>query len=231
MNRIYILTVLIFIAISADAQEFTTTYSKATFYADRFNHRRTSNGEIFNMDSLTAASKELPFGTILRVTNLLNDKSVIVRVNDRCPGYNGRTLDLSKAAAKRIEMLKQGVAGVKVENLGIVQNDRLSTFVASKVIKKVPETILPSLPSDATSFAVQIGTFKVKSNVDKLTAILTVNGFKNNKVKTQCKNDETLYKVTVGPYSTINEAQTALKKLRKQNFGGQLIKGDSYTAI
>lgn len=89
----------------------------ASFYADRFHGRMTANGDIFHRDSLTAAHKTLPFGTLVRVTNLSNDKQVIVRINDR--GMNGykRIIDLSPAAARELSMIKKGIQKVRVEEI------------------------------------------------------------------------------------------------------------------
>ena len=86
----------------------------ASYYADKFNGRKTANGEIFDENKLTAAHKTLPFGTIVKVTNLTNNKSVIVRVNDRGPFVAGRIIDLSKAAAKKINLIEAGVVKVTV---------------------------------------------------------------------------------------------------------------------
>jgi rare lipoprotein A len=86
----------------------------ASYYADEFNGRKTSNGEIFDMNDFTAAHRTLPFGTKLQVTNLKNGKSVIVRINDRGPFAEDRIIDLSKAAAEAIGMLNDGVAEVEI---------------------------------------------------------------------------------------------------------------------
>ena len=91
---------------------------KASWYGPGFAGRKTANGERFNPRALTAAHRTLPFGTKVRVTNLANGKSVVVRINDRGPYAGGRIIDLSKAAARRIGMLKQGVARVEVNALG-----------------------------------------------------------------------------------------------------------------
>jgi len=92
------------------------TYSGgASWYGPGFHGRLTANGETFNSNHLTAAHRTLPFGTKLRVTNLNNGRSVIVRVNDRGPFIKGRIIDLSAAAARRIKMIDSGVASVKVE--------------------------------------------------------------------------------------------------------------------
>ena len=90
----------------------------ASWYGTKFHGRRTSSGEIFDMNKLTAAHNELPLGTRVRVTNLKNQKSVIVRINDRGPFVRGRVIDLSYAAAKKIGMVKDGVVKVRIEVVG-----------------------------------------------------------------------------------------------------------------
>ena len=90
----------------------------ASFYGYDFAGRPTANGEIFNPNALTAASKTLPFGTLVRVTNRSNGRSVVVRINDRGPYVGNRTIDLSRAAAADIGMLNSGVASVDVEIVG-----------------------------------------------------------------------------------------------------------------
>jgi len=89
----------------------------ASFYGQEFAGQPTANGEIFDPSGLTAAHKEYPFNTILKVTNLKNKKSVIVRVNDRGPFVAGRTLDLSRGAAAQIGMIIDGVVKVRIEVL------------------------------------------------------------------------------------------------------------------
>ncbi|MBH2003580.1 MAG: septal ring lytic transglycosylase RlpA family protein [Sphingobacteriia bacterium] len=86
----------------------------ASYYADKYDGRKTSNGEIFRQRKLTAAHKTLPFGTKVKVTNLSNGKTVKVRINDRGPFIEGRIIDLSKAAAKKVNMISAGVAKVKI---------------------------------------------------------------------------------------------------------------------
>jgi rare lipoprotein A len=90
----------------------------ASYYADKYQGRPTASGERFDMNDLTAAHKTLPFGTRVRVTNLDNGKSVTVRINDRGPFVKGRVIDLSLAAAKRLDMVKAGVAPVKLRGAG-----------------------------------------------------------------------------------------------------------------
>lgn len=87
----------------------------ASFYGKRFHLRKTSNGEIFHMDSLTAAHKTLPFGTVLKVTRIETGGTVYVRVNDRLPRYSRRMIDLSRAAATQLDMIHDGISRVKLE--------------------------------------------------------------------------------------------------------------------
>jgi len=89
----------------------------ASYYADEFNGKKTANGEIYDMKDLTAAHPTYPFNTLVKVTNLSNGKSVEVRINDRMPQFKGRILDLSLAAANKIEMVNAGIQEVKVEVL------------------------------------------------------------------------------------------------------------------
>lgn len=87
----------------------------ASYYGPGFHGRRTANGETFNQNAMTAAHRTLPFGTKLKVTNLNNGQTAIVRVNDRGPYVGGRVIDLSVAAAKQIGSTHSGTAKVKLE--------------------------------------------------------------------------------------------------------------------
>ena len=92
----------------------------ASWYGPGFQGRKTASGVRFNMNALTAAHRSLPFGTQVRVTNVDNGRTVVVTINDRGPFTRGRIIDLSKAAASRLGMIKQGLAKVRVEAIGRV---------------------------------------------------------------------------------------------------------------
>ena len=87
----------------------------ASYYSRRYHGKRTASGEIFNMYQMTAAHRHLPFGSTVRVTNLRNNRSVIVRINDRGPYIRGRIIDLSLAAARQLDMVKAGIVRVQVD--------------------------------------------------------------------------------------------------------------------
>jgi rare lipoprotein A len=100
----------------------------ASYYGGKFHGRKTASGEIYHKDSLTAAHKILPFGTVLKVTNLKRNTSVIVRVTDRLPMSSKRQIDLSVAAARQLEMLRDGVGNVKIEAIDLDQLDKLIQY-------------------------------------------------------------------------------------------------------
>ena len=89
----------------------------ASWYGPGYHGRLTANGEVYDMEELTAAHQTLPFNTLVRVTNLENQRTVIVRINDRGPFVKGRIIDLSKSAARRLDLLGDGITKVTVEQI------------------------------------------------------------------------------------------------------------------
>lgn len=90
-------------------------HGKASYYADKYKGRKTSNGETYRHRKMTAAHKTLPFGTKVTVTNLQNRRKVKVKINDRGPFVAGRIIDLSKKAARKLDMVNDGVVTVEVK--------------------------------------------------------------------------------------------------------------------
>ncbi len=105
------------------AQDLSVIDGKATYYGNRAHGRRTASGERYDKDALVCAHRTLPFGTLVRVTNLNNQRQVVVRVIDRGPFAVGRVIDLSTAAARHLDMLRAGVVPVHLE----VVSNSLST--------------------------------------------------------------------------------------------------------
>jgi peptidoglycan lytic transglycosylase len=104
--------------VNSEAVTFTDLGKmKASWYGPKFHGKKTANGEIYNQMAYTAAHKSLPFGTLLKLTNPRNGKSVIVRINDRGPYIPGRQLDLSKGAAIELGVMANGVSKINVEEL------------------------------------------------------------------------------------------------------------------
>lgn len=102
---------------SASPSELTASSGKASYYADKFHGRKTASGQVYDKTKLTAAHKTLPFNTKVEVTNTKNKKKVIVLINDRLPATSTRSIDLSFAAAKQIDMIRDGVVDVSLRIL------------------------------------------------------------------------------------------------------------------
>ncbi|HPI36973.1 MAG TPA: septal ring lytic transglycosylase RlpA family protein [Ignavibacteriaceae bacterium] len=109
---------------TADALEFFRDYEiletveiSASYYGKKFNKKKTASGEIFDMNGISAAHYDYPFGTILRLTNISNNKQIIVKINDRTHKKSKRKIDLSLGAAKELDMIKEGIIKVKAEVL------------------------------------------------------------------------------------------------------------------
>ena len=190
--------------------------AEASYYADKFHGRKTANGETFNMYALTCAHKTLPFGTILRVTNLSNGKSVDVRVNDRGPFVTGREIDLSKAAAQKLDMIKTGTARVKIEIVnksGAATQNAKTTPSATKTSAKV---------QSASYWDVQVGSFSSRENANRVAQELLKNGFENVYFqKTSSVTRVVLKKVPDGSLSTIEA------KLRRNGYSDFVVKKNS----
>lgn len=175
--------------LSAQSYEVYKERAVVSYYAGDFHGKKTSNGEYFNMNDLTCASKSLPFNTILKVTNLSNGKSVNVRVNDRGPFVPGRELDLSKAAAIKLDMIKSGTATVRIEIVKKGPNTKVSQQTAAKAqkmmkqrfpneYKTVPETktVQKSYPK-GTNWDIQLGAFSTREKANVLAQKLLRQGF------------------------------------------------------
>lgn len=113
IRSIFILTGALFCLCSC-ARKITES-GQASFYADKFQGRRTANGETFRQGRLTAAHRTIAFGTKVKVINLANGRTVKVRINDRGPFVQGRIIDLSKKAARRLGMISTGVTPVEIK--------------------------------------------------------------------------------------------------------------------
>jgi rare lipoprotein A len=115
---VFLCTMQVFWVLNLFAQPYDIGYQEkgvASYYANKFHGRKTANGEKYNKNELTAAHKRIPFNSVVKVTNLDNGKSVIVRVNDRGPYAKGRVLDLSLKGAQELEMTQKGTARIQLE--------------------------------------------------------------------------------------------------------------------
>ncbi len=198
----------------------------ASYYADKFHGRTTANGEIFNMYGYTCAHKTLPFNTMLRVTNLANGKSVIVRVNDRGPFVAGREIDLSKAAAVKIGMTGTGTAKVKIETVSLVEKKPASSAASSEEELVTAES-LPKIQLEnanirllpGTEWDIQVGAFKEKRYAEDCARRLLDAGF----INVVYQKTEGITRVVVRKVAA-EDVESTQQKLANEGFNEQLIR-------
>jgi rare lipoprotein A len=213
----------------ASAHGFEQT-GTASWYGKKFHGHLTSNGEIYDMYTMSAAHKNLPLPTYLKVTNTANNKSVVVRVNDRGPFHQSRIIDLSYSAAYKLDMLKTGTAQVKIT--AITDFDKKTGKV-----KVAPIQTTPPVVSTAASTAVQSTTTNQNSPIkDTAMGITTpyIQVFATskkelaistaNKLKTQYKQNASypehkgLYRIQLGPISDIATLNALLLSLKENGY-------------
>ncbi len=120
----------------------------ASFYADSFHGKKSASGEILDNNDFTAAHRTFVFGTFVRVVNLRNKKSVVVRITDRGPFSGSRIIDLSYAAAKKLDIISRGVAKVQIENIGTPSQFKITRLmeIEMKIFEPYKPTIIVSKP-------------------------------------------------------------------------------------
>lgn len=193
----------------------STEKGEASWYGEPYHGRRAASGEVYNMEQLTAAHRSLPFQTWVEVTNLKNGKQVNVRINDRGPFVNGRIIDLSRAAAREIDMVRMGIAPVR---LRVIKPPRVSSADPLDETRIVSETAPPP-PTSSGEFAVQAGAFRDRSRAETLAASLLL--FDVVEVIPPMSSAQPLWKILVGKNLTFENANvlvTDVKLLIDQAF-------------
>lgn len=177
------------------AQSFNQ-YGEASWYGSEFHGKKTANGEIYNMYDMTAAHKTLPFDTYVSVRNLKNSRIIVVRINDRGPFARGRIIDLSYSAAKKLGIVGPGTTDVEI--VALKGPGELNT--ASGKTTSYPVTDLYQ-----GNFTVQIGAFGQWENAENLRKQLA-RTYQNVYITSYFNGSDTLYRVKVGRYSNLAQA-------------------------
>jgi rare lipoprotein A len=177
----------------------------ASWYGVPFNGRRTSNGEIYDMNTMTAAHRTLPFNSVIRVTNLTTGQQAEVRINDRGPFVAGRIIDLSFAAAKAAGIWGPGVGPVRLEMVS-GSNPYVGTF------------------------AVQVGAFRVKENAGRLQSRLAAR-YSPVLIQLYDSPTGTYYRVRVGSVPSLGAAQQLASKLQGEGFVPFVVRLDSTASV
>ena len=177
----------------------------ASWYGPGFHRVKTSNGEIYDMYGMTAAHRTLPLPAYVRVTNLKNGRSVVVRVNDRGPFVSNRLIDLSYTAAARLDMLRSGTAMVEVRAIDPTQPPPST------------ETRAPAAPpaGAAAPLFVQAGAFADPANAERLAARLRGGAFGKITVRDDVIAGRKMYRVRIGPVPTVPEFDRIVAALEK----------------
>lgn len=198
----------------------------ASWYGKKFHGRRTSSGESYDMYAMSAAHPVLPLPAYVRVTNLRNNRQVIVKVNDRGPFLHNRLIDLSYAAAVKLDMLGKGTADVLVEavttgNVNTAKNVNIGRPVYTETGSPArPQPVVYSAAEVGVgdNYVLQVGAFVSEQNALSIKLRLQDIGFNNVFIKRVANNHQAvIYRVQLGPYSS-NQVQTIRQRLAQLGF-------------
>jgi rare lipoprotein A len=203
-----------------------------SYYTDRFSDRKTANGEKFDNTNLVGCHPVIPFNSKVKVTNLANGKSVIVRINDRGPYAYGRMMDISKAAAQKIDLIATGTAKVEIELLPY-EGEETSEATPTKPTEKTPSIITSKNPEEEsktflldqtysqwgtlqnpTGYTIQLIGYSTAEKAQEYCKMLRSKGFEDEKIfiRAEASGDAILYKVLLGVFETKEDSLNLQKK-------------------
>ena len=201
----------------------------ASWYGKKFHGRKTANGERYDMHAMSAAHKTLPMPSMVRVTNLDNGRSVVVRVNDRGPFVKSRIIDLSYAAARSLAYDQKGTAHVRVQTLG----GNVVNSAPSPAIKQAPKARISNVSgtpqsggnryptsSPDGSIYVQLGAFSAHSNANQLRQELA-SSFPS--IRIQHVNRSNFYRVRIGPFNEVSETENVILSLQDKGYHNTIV--------
>jgi rare lipoprotein A len=180
----------------------------ASWYGKKFHGRKTSNQETYDMHAMTAAHKTLPLPTYVRVRNLKNNRSIVVRVNDRGPFVDNRLIDLSYSAALKLDMIQAGTGLVEITAISFDEAPAPSAAVK-------PVTASPASAGNIAQIYVQVGAFGDAQNARRRLALLRDNGISKTFVQEDTARSPTLYRVRIGPIADVTQFDALVARLKK----------------
>lgn len=188
----------------------------ASWYGKKFHGNLTSNREVYDMYEMTAAHKTLPLPTYVRVRNLRNDKTIIVRVNDRGPFVHNRIIDLSYAAALKLDMVRDGTSLVEVTAINFDEpaGDRPTRRQVPPAPPPQESTVQPAAEH---RIFVQVGAFGDRNNAERRLALLANGGIPNGFIHEDRSSGTTLYRVRIGPVAGVIQYDILVEEL--ENLG------------
>ena len=183
----------------------------ASWYGTKFHGNLTSNRETYDMYAMSAAHKTLPLPTFVRVRNLRNNKSVIVRVNDRGPFVHNRIIDLSYAAALKLDMVRDGTSMVEVTAITFDEPEGDRPVRSST--PSAPTSTSGSAAATTNRIFVQVGAFGDRANAERRLGELSVAGIRNAVIHEERTPSRTLYRVRIGPVSGVAQYDLIVDEL------------------
>ncbi|MBC8225704.1 MAG: septal ring lytic transglycosylase RlpA family protein [Gammaproteobacteria bacterium] len=171
----------------------------ASWYGPKFDGKQTACGEIYDMYKYTAAHKTLPLPSYVKVINIRNRKSVIVKINDRGPFIDNRVIDLSYAAAKKIDMLDKGTAIVRINT---ISQEEAAEFMKKNKKRLFSGSIFERIIKDNEKFFLQVGAFSDQKNAKSLKMKISELGIKTVFINKARVNGKAIYRVRIGPIKT-----------------------------
>jgi len=204
---------------------------RASWYGHPYHGRRASSGEIYDMNQMTAAHLRLPFGTWVRVTNLDNGRQADVRINDRGPFVKNRIIDLSRAAARQIEMLGPGTAKVRLKVValpGTLTPEQMSAESrppppeVSPPGASRPETTPSTGCGEVPGYGVQVGSFQVLENAERMRVKMEET-YSNGRILRKPAQGGDLFSVIVGDAPDSYTANQWLARLQNDNISGFVV--------
>lgn len=178
----------------------------ASWYGKKFHGRMTSNQEPYDMYAMTAAHKTLPLPTYVRVRNLQNNRSIVVRVNDRGPFVDNRLIDLSYSAALKLDMVRAGTGLVEVTAINF---DSAPSRPSTSTNGKMPKT------EPGADIFVQVGAFGELNNARRRFALLREGGIGSAFVHKDSRSSPTLYRVRIGPITDVTQYDSIVEELQR----------------
>jgi rare lipoprotein A len=244
MNKIgtFVITIILLTISGTRLLGQVTELGVASFYDDKFEGRVTASGQTFSQSKLTAAHRTLPFGSVVKVINLVNNLSVEVTINDRGPFVSDRIIDLSKSAAKKIGFIGDGTIRVKLEVVSIpdandqkTEKKELTQSVQKEKVEikkeekqqEIYEGINPeyykiqSQSIDPKGFGIQVASYQEAANLVKRCAEISTQISKDVIIQVAGNSDAKVYRIIIGPFETREEAENFNQKLN--DFKGSFV--------
>jgi rare lipoprotein A len=213
-RKCFILTVIIFLFIGVSQPTFAQSNDKtqigsASWYGSKYHGRKTSSGERYNKNDMTAAHKTLPFGTKVKVTNPANNESVVLRINDRGPFVGNRIIDVSEAAARKLDIHASGVAKVEVE---VIERPGDATAAKANVSDTSAYTI------EAASYADYQHAYEMSQKLKAFDKHLPL------EITEAQVNGKKVVFVKAGKFQNRNEAEAFNELLEEEGLAGKVSK-------